>query len=114
MVASRDEFGILVIVTFSAYSFFVTSQLSVVWENQSTWQKPPPNSQVTGNFLTYPSWYFNLGSGERQLVVSGNALDCLAIIADPSRGKIKTVYSTIIFSTSISESGEFCTALQRL
>ena len=35
--------------------------------------------QVTGKFLTCPSWDSNPGSGERQLVVSGNALDHKAI-----------------------------------
>ena len=35
--------------------------------------------QVTGNFLSSPGWDSNIGSGERQLAVSGNSLDHMAM-----------------------------------
>ena len=38
-------------------------------------RKPPPNPQVTGNFLTCPGRDLNQVSGKRPLAVSGNALD---------------------------------------
>ena len=37
--------------------------------------KSTAEPQVTGNFLTCPGWDSNPESGERQLAVSGNALD---------------------------------------
>ena len=49
--------------------------------NQSTWRKS--KSQFTGNFLTCSGKDSDLDSGERQLAVSGNALDHTIIMAGP-------------------------------
>ena len=45
--------------------------------------KTTAQPQLTGNFLACPGWDSNLGCGERQLAVSGNALDHTAIRAGP-------------------------------
>ena len=55
--------------------FIITRKLSV-GGNQSTWQKPPPNLK---SLTTCPGHDLNQGSGERQLTVSGNALEHTAI-----------------------------------
>ena len=47
-------------------------------------------SQVTGNFLTCPGRGSNPDSGERQLEVSGIALDHIAIRAGPQGKMIST------------------------
>ena len=61
--------------------------------------------QVTGNFLTYHGWDTNPDSGERQLAVSGNALDHRAIGAVPSdlprTGTLSEVLGTISETISI-------------
>ena len=48
-------------------------------ENQSTWQKPPPNPKSLAIFLTNPRRDSNSGFGERQRAVSSGALDQTAI-----------------------------------
>ena len=58
----------------------MTSQLYMVEETGGPCEKhrltPSP-----GNFVTCPGWDWNPGSGDRQLAVSGNALDHTAIRA---------------------------------
>ena len=61
-----------------------------------------------GNFPTCPGWDLNLGIGERQLTVSGNALDPTAIRAAPSGERQRTVSGNPLDPTAImaAPSGE--------
>ena len=64
------------------YRHFLSHIAVKSWLDNCKWRRKPEYvtkftalSQVTGNFLICPGWDANLGSGEGQLTVSGNALD---------------------------------------
>ena len=74
-------------------SIFVTFSVTLQFKTQlascNGWRKPENLAKtialpkVIGNFPTCSGWDLNLDSGERQLAVSGNALDQKAIRAGP-------------------------------
>ena len=84
---SKQICWISIIVTFSAILRLICDQPVVSGgDHLSTWQNPPPNLQVTCNFLAFPSCDSNWDSVERQLAVSAIAYDHMAIGAGPQIG----------------------------
>ena len=69
-------------VTFSDILRLIRDQ-SVVTGGEKPQQPPKINAQVTGNFRTCSGRNSKPSSGERQLAVSGNALDDSAIRTGP-------------------------------
>ena len=81
----------------------MTSKSSVVEERGEPGKKHSLSiqSQVTGNFPACSGRDSNMGSGKRQLAVSGNALDQTAIRAGPSSERQRAVSGNALDHTAI-------------